>query len=168
MAQTGLLDINPGLIFWTLVTFVLLLVLLKKFVWGPIIDAVDRRENSLREMFENAEKTRLEAERLFKEYETQLGKARDEVNRILDEGKARASRSSDEILSKARVESQQLIDRARNEISLEREKAVDEIKRQVVEISLKAAEQLIGKTLAERDHRDFIEQAISDIDARIS
>ena len=65
-------------------------------------------------------------------------------------------------------EAEQIIIRARAEINQEREKAVDEIKQQVVKISLKAAEQIIGKTLVERDHRDYIEQAISDIDARIS
>ncbi len=167
MAQTGLLDINPGLIFWTLVTFIVLLIVLKKYVWGPVLDAVDRREIRLREMFESAEKSRNEAERLLKEHEAHLAGARDEVNRILEDGKARAGRSADEIIGKARAEAQQFIERAKAEISQEREKAVDEIKQQVVRISLSAAEQLIEKSLSETEHRGFIEKAISDIDARV-
>jgi len=162
-----LLAINPGLIFWTAVTFVILLLLLKRFVWGPILDAVDRREQSLKMMFDNAEQSRKEAQELLERYEKQLGKAREEVNKIIEEGKSKAGKSADEIIAKARSEAFDILENAKVEIGRERDRAAAEIRQQVVTISLKAAERLIQKTLQERDHRQFIEQAITEIDTKI-
>lgn len=161
-----LLAINPGLIFWTAVTFVILLLLLKRFVWGPILDAVDRREQSLKIMSDNAEQSRKEAQELLERYERKLAQARKDVNKIIEEGKSKAGKSTDEIIAKARTEAGDLLERAKVEISRERDTAAAEIREHVVKISLKAAERLIQKTLQERDHRQFIEQAISEIDAK--
>ena len=104
MEQTSLLSVNPGLIFWTLITFVVLLLLLAKFVWGPIIAAVERRENSFKEMFDGAENAKNEAQQLLKNYEDQLAGARDDMNQILEEGKTKAGKVSDEIIGKANSE----------------------------------------------------------------
>lgn len=160
-----LLAINPGLIFWTLVTFVILLLLLKKFVWGPVIDAVDRRETNLKALFDNAEKAQAEAKALLQQYERQLALARDEVNKILEEGRTRAAKSADQIVQRSRREAEEQLERARAEIDREREKATADIRDHVVKISLKAAERLIEQTLDERQHRGFIEQAITQIEA---
>ena len=92
MGQTSLLEINPGLIFWTIVTFVILLLLLKKFVWGPILDAVERREQSIKMMFDNAENSRRKAQELLEKYERRLAEARQEVNKIIEEGKTKAGK----------------------------------------------------------------------------
>ena len=167
MEQTSLLSVSPGLIFWTVVTFVILLLLLKKFVWGPIIDAVDRREKSLKEMFDGAENARDEAQELLKRYEDQLAQARNDVNQMIEEGKGKAGKAGDEIIGKASSEADQIIERAKAEISRERQKAVEELKAQVVKISLAAAERLIERNLAEQDHRGLIEQTISDIDRKM-
>ena len=164
MEQTSLLSINPGLIFWTIVTFVVLLLLLKKFVWGPIIDAVDRRESSVKEMLDGAENARNEAQEILKKYEDQLSGARDDVNRMIEDGKTRAGKAGDEIIGKAKNAADQIIERAKTEITREREKAVQELKAQVVKISLAAAERLIERNLSEKDHRDLIEQTISEMD----
>ncbi len=167
MEQTSLLSVSPGLIFWTVVTFVILLLLLKKFVWGPIIDAVDRREKSLKEMFDGAENARDEARELLKRYEDQLAQARSDVNQMIEEGKGKAGKAGDEIIGKASSEAEQILERAKAEISRERQKAVEELKAQVVKISLAAAERLIERNLAEHDHRSLIEQTISDIDRKM-
>ncbi|HUU28098.1 MAG TPA: F0F1 ATP synthase subunit B [archaeon] len=167
MGQTSLLEINPGLIFWTLITFVILFLLLKKFVWGPVLDAVDRREQSLKNMFDNAEKAQAEAKQLLERYENQLGQAKEEVGKILEDGKSRAARSTEEIVQRARRQADEIVERAKVEIDRERQKATDEIKEHVVRISLKAAERLIEKTLDDREHRDLIQQAISEIDTGI-
>jgi F-type H+-transporting ATPase subunit b len=160
----NLLSVNPGLIFWTIVTFIVLLLLLKKFVWGPIIDAVDRREQSIKDMIDEAEKTRNEAQEILKGYEDKLAGARDEMNKLIEDGKTRAGKASDEILSKAKSEAELQVERAKSEITRERHKAVEELKAQVVKISLSAASRLIKRNLAEQDHRDLIEQTISEID----
>ncbi len=167
MEQTSLLSINPGLIFWTIVTFVVLLLLLKKFVWGPILDAVDRRERSVKEMLEGAEKARDEAREILNKYQEQLAGAGEEVNRLIEDGKARAGKAGDEIIGKARSEADQIIERAKAEIIREREKAVQELKAQVVKISLAAAGRLIERSLAEQDHRELIEQTISEMDEKL-
>ena len=167
MEQTSLLSVNPGLIFWTLVTFVILMLLLKKFVWGPIIAAVERREDSLKEMFDGAENAKNEAQQLLKRYEDQLAGARDEMNQLIEEGKARAGKAGDEIIGKASSEAEQLVERAKAEINRERQKAIEELKAQVVKISLAAAERLIERNLAEKDHRELIQQTISEIDRKM-
>lgn len=160
----NLLSVNPGLIFWTIITFLVLLLLLKKFVWGPIIDAVDRREQSIKEMIDKAEKTRNEAQEILRSYEDKLAGARDEVNKLIEDGKARAGKAGDELISKAKSEAELQVERAKSEITRERHKAVEELKAQVVKISLSAASRLIKRNLAEQDHRDLIEQTISEID----
>jgi len=167
MEQTSLLSVNPGLIFWTLVTFVILMLLLKKFVWGPIIAAVERREDSLKEMFDGAENAKNEAQQLLKRYEDQLAGARDEMNQLIEEGKAKAGKAGDEIIGKASSEAEQLVERAKAEINRERQKAIEELKAQVVKISLAAAERVIERNLAEQDHRNLIQQTISEIDRKM-
>ncbi|MEA2062537.1 MAG: F0F1 ATP synthase subunit B [Gemmatimonadota bacterium] len=163
----SLLSINPGLIFWTCVTFVILLMLLKKFVWGPIIDAVDRREQSLKDMFDGAERAKDEARQILENYEKKLSGARGEVNEMIEDGKARAGKSAEEIIGKADSEANRIIEAAKAEIGHERQKAVEELKAQVVKISLTAAGRLIERSLAEQDHRDLIEQTISEIDKKM-
>lgn len=167
MEQTSLLSVNPGLIFWTLVTFVVLLMLLKKFVWGPIIDAVERREDSFKEMFEGAENAKNEAQQLLKRYEDQLAGARNDMNQLIEEGKVRAGKAGDEIIGKASSEAKQLVEEAKAEITRERQKAIEELKAQVVKISLAAAERVIERNLAEQDHRNLIQQTISEIDRKM-
>ncbi len=167
MAQDSLLQVSPGLIIWTVVTFLILLVLLKKFVWGPVIAAVDRREESLKAMFDEAGKARDEAGKLLEKYEQQLAEARDEVNRMIGDGKSRAKKTADELVEKARRETLDMAEKAKAEIVREREKASAEIREDVVRISLKAAEQLINMKLEDAEHREFIEKAIAQIDAEV-
>jgi len=167
MGQTSLLEINPGLVVWTLVTFVALLLILKKFVWGPILAAVDRREESLKQMFESAEKAKLQAQQLLESYEKQLAAAREEVEKIIENGKIRAGKAADEIIAQAHEESRELVERAKAEIIRERDEAAAQIRNEVVRISLEAAERLIMKSLEEADHRRFIEQTIADIETRV-
>jgi len=162
-----LLAINPGLIFWTAVTFVIFFLLLRKFVWGPILDAVDRREQSLKIMFDNAEQAKNEAQELLERYEGQLAQARKDVDKIIEEGKSKAGKSAEEIMAKTKTEAADLLEKAKVEISRERDQAAAEIREQVVKISLRAAERLIQRTLEERDHRQFIKQAISEIDTKV-
>lgn len=167
MGQTSLLEINPGLVVWTLVTFVALLLILKKFVWGPILAAVDRREESLKQMFESAEKAKLQAQQLLESYEKQLAAAREEVEKIIENGKIRAGKAADGIIAQAHEESRELVERAKAEIIRERDEAAARIRSEVVRISLEAAERLIVKTLDEADHRRFIEQTIAEIETRV-
>ena len=162
-----LLNVHSGLLIWTIVTFLILLWLLKKFVWGPIIDAVERREQSLKQMHDGAEKARDEAKQLLSRYEEQLAGAREDVNRLIEEGKARAEKVGDEIKGSANSEADLIIARAKAEITRERQKAVAELKAQVIKISLATAERLLERSLAEQDHRDLIEQTISEIDKKM-
>ena len=159
-----LLAINPGLIFWTIVTFVILLLILKQFVWGPIIEAVDRRESSLQAMYDKAEKAKSEADEMLAQYQQKLDEARTEVNKMIEDGKVQATKTADDITAKARSEAEQVIERAKNEIDAQRKLAVDEIKSQAVNLSLQAAERLIRKELDDADHRKLVEQAIYEID----
>src|SRR4030043_1837074 len=83
----SLVDINPGLIFWTVITFLLLMLILKKIAWKPILAALDQRENAIKESLEKAEKAKDEAQRILYENQANLAKAEEESKKIIEQGR---------------------------------------------------------------------------------
>ena len=108
-----MLEINPGLIAWTLLVFVVLLVLLKSVAWKPIIEALRKREESIHEALDTAAKAQREAEKLLAEHRAQLAKMNDEAARILQEAKHNAEKMKSEIINQAHATTHQMIDRAK-------------------------------------------------------
>src|SRR5947208_1125159 len=101
-----MLELNPGLTIWTIVTFVALLVILRAFAWKPIIAALTARENAIRESLEKAEHARQEAERMIAEHISRLAKAEEEARRILIEAREQAEKIKDDIAAKTRQEAE--------------------------------------------------------------
>ena len=83
----GLLDVNPGLMIWTVVTFILLLFILKKVAWKPILNSLNERETFIKDSLDKAEKARIEAEKMFEENKANLEKAEEEAQKVIDQGK---------------------------------------------------------------------------------
>jgi len=120
----GLYDINTGLSFWTLVVFGILVFLLGKFAWGPILGAVQAREQGIQAALDEAAARNQEAARLLAEHKEQLADARRQASELIAEGKASGEEVRAEIEGKAREEAQAIIDRARVEIERERDAAI--------------------------------------------
>jgi F-type H+-transporting ATPase subunit b len=157
----GLFDINVGLSIWTIVIFVTVLIVLWRFAFGPILAAVNAREESINRALEEAQNRQLEAERLLKEHKEQLADARRQAQEILAEGREAAGRLQKELEGKAREESEAILTRARAEIGREKEAAVETLRGEAVDLALAAASKLLHQKLdGEQDRKlvmDFVD-----------
>jgi len=158
-----LLTPNVGLIFWTALTFILLLLILKKLAWKPILEALDARERRIKESLDKAAAAQRDAEKTLAEYRKMLEQARQEAQEIINRSRKTAETTKEEILAKSQEEAQRLLQRAKREITLEREKAIEEIKRKAVDLSLAMASKVIRKSLTPENHRELIEQSLEEM-----
>ncbi len=158
-----LLQVNPGLIVWTTITFLFLLWVLKKLAWKPILSALESREERIRSALDDAEKNRQEAEKKLAEYEKMIEDAKRESQEIVNKGRKTAEMLKEEVVQKANEEAARMLEKAKREISLEREKAVDEIRKLAVDLSVDAASKLIGKNLTDEDHKKIAEKYIQEM-----
>ena len=157
------LSFDPGLFMWTIVTFLIVLCILKWKAWGPLMSALDKREEDIREALSSAEKAREEADKVAKDYDTMIRKAQSEAQKIVAESKATGERVREEIKVTAEKEAREILDKAQVQIDSAKEKAVQEIKSVVVDFSLKAASKVIEKNLESEDNRRLINNAIEGI-----
>ena len=143
----GPLVVNGGLMIWTLVIFGILLLVLKRFAWPVVLGAVRDREKALEEQIAAAERNRAESARLLEEHKQLLAEARTSAHALIVEAKGMAENERAVALEKTRHEQEELLDRARREIGAERDRAVQELRREAVDLSLAAASRLIGQRL---------------------
>jgi F-type H+-transporting ATPase subunit b len=159
-----LLTPNVGLAVWTILTFVIVLLVLRRYAWKPILDAMEARERGIQRLIDDAEQTRAEAEALLQQYRKQLEEARAEGARILAEGKTAAERVREDMLARAKAEAESIVARAGHEIDLERQKAVSEVKEQAVELAIAAASKVIEENLTDERHRRLVEDYLKQIE----
>ncbi|MBD3276080.1 MAG: F0F1 ATP synthase subunit B [Candidatus Marinimicrobia bacterium] len=162
----GLLDIDPGMIIWTIITFVLLIVLLRKTAWKPILAVIDEREKTIQESLEQAEKAQQEAEQKMQEYQEKLAEARREAREIINEGKDSAEKIKAEIIEEAETQKKKMIDDARDQISAERDQAMRDIKDSVSDIAISAASKILQKQVSADAHMDIIERSMQDFGSK--
>ncbi len=158
-----LLSVEPGLIFWTAVTFLLLLGVLWKFAWNPILGALDARERAIQKTIEDAERLQAEAAEVLEEHQKRLAEAREERNKILDEARKAGEHLKTDVLEKARTEAEQVLARAKRQIELETEQALLTIRDEAAELAVKAAERVIERSLSDDDHRRMAREAVSEL-----
>ncbi len=157
-----LITINPGLVIWTLITFVLLFFILKKFAWGPILTALDKREQSIKDNVVQAQKTREEAETILADYKGKLDSIKEEARQLVEEGKAKGEQAREELLEQARKEYEEQLGRARKEIDLAKQKALDEFQQFAVDLTLEMASRVTRKSLSDADHRKLALDALEE------
>ncbi len=158
-----LLAADPGLIFWTIVTFLLLLGILWKFAWNPILGALDAREMAIQKTIDDAERLQAEAEAVLTEHQQRLAESRAEGNRILDEARQAGEHMKKDILEKARAESEKVLERAHRQMELETEQAIQTIRAQAADLALKAAEKVLERSLTDADHRRLADEALAEL-----
>ncbi len=157
------LSFDEGIFLWTVVTFLVVLVILRWKAWGPLMDALDKRESDIREALGAADKAREEAEKMSHDYEEMVKKARAEAQQIVANGKVTAERVKSSIEDDARLKAADLLEKAKIQINAERDKAIGEIRSAVVDLSLQAATKVIEKNLDSADNRRLIDQTLSEI-----
>lgn len=159
----GLFNVNLGLSAWTVIVFLVLLFVLTKFAWRPILDAVEAREEGIREALEEAARRQEEAEKLVREQREQLNDARRKAREIIAEGREAGERVRRDIEEKAREEGQRMLERARREIEREKDAALETVRTEAVELAMAAASRLLEQRLdAERD-RELILDYLDDL-----
>ena len=151
---------HGGTLFWTAVTFVVLLLILSKFAWKPILQGLAEREAKIKESLEAAEKAKLEVQDAAGRQEKILEEAKKEAQEILAKSRNSAELIKEEIVEKAKKEAEGMVETAQRSIELSRDKAIEEIKTLAVELSMAATQQLIGKSLDKSDHESIIRSSL--------
>ena len=141
----GPLDVNGGLVIWTLIVFGLLFAVLRKYAWPVMLEAVEAREEALERQLAEAEKNRLESEQLLAQHKALIAEARTGAQELLAEAKRAAEKEHAIALEKTRQEQEALLERARREIASERDKALAELRKETVDLTLAAAAKLVGE-----------------------
>ncbi len=158
-----MLSINPGLTIWTIISFALFLVILSKFAWKPIIQALGAREDQIRSALEQAEKARAEAAEMMKQNEKNMARAEEEFRKLVREGKAVADKMKDDILTKARQQAQQEVDRAHQEIQRDVERAKVQLRSEVADLAIRAAEKILDETLDATRQKKIVDNFLNQL-----
>jgi len=162
--QSGdLLSPNGGLMFWTLVTFVILLIILGRLVFPKITAAVEAREKALEEAIEGAKRDREEAARALAEQQRQIEAAGAEAQKIIVEGRQIGDNLRAQMIEETHQQQQQMLERARTEIEREKEDAIAELRREAIELAIAGASKVIERNLDDQSNRKIVESFLSSI-----
>jgi F-type H+-transporting ATPase subunit b len=159
----GIMDLNPGLSLWTAITFLVLIVVLGKVAWGPIVKMLDERERTIRDAIEQAKKERAEAEKMLAAQKESLQKAQREAAELAKRSQGEVEKLRQELTARARKEADELVASARVQIQEEKSKALGELRGQVADMAIEVAKRLIPKAVDEKTHRALVEEFVQQL-----
>jgi F-type H+-transporting ATPase subunit b len=151
-----MLSIEPGLLIWTIITFLALVAVLRKVAWKPLLAALEQRETTIRDSLDEAHRARDEAQKLLAENQRILAEANRESARILEQGREEAERMRTSLTEQARQEAQRLVEDARRDIERERHTAIQDLKSTAADLALVAAGRLLNTSVSDDDHRRLV------------
>jgi F-type H+-transporting ATPase subunit b len=164
LAANALISVTPGLMIWTIVCFLIALYVLKRFAFGPIQKAIDDRRDRIRESIEEADRAREEARNLLEEHRKLVGKAKSDAEEILADARKTADAQRERVREETEADRQRRLDETKRQIDAETQRALEQIRAEVAELTLVATAKVTGKVLDRDDHRKLIEDAIGDLD----
>jgi len=164
----ALLSPNAGLMLWTFILFIALYFILSKFAFPKITEAVEAREAALQAAIDAAKQDRDAAAKLLADQRGQLESARDEAQRIINEGRAAGEQLRAKMLEETHTEQQNMLDRARREIGAERDRAIAELRREAVDLAIAGASKVIAKNLDDAANRQIVESFLATIPTQTS
>lgn len=156
---------DPGLYIWTIVTFLVLLVLLAKFAWGPLLDALEKRQDAIRKSLDDARQAKEELQRIQAEAQKILAEARTEAGEIVSRTRTDAARFADEMKVKARADAEALVKHAERQIEMQTARAVDTIRHEAVDLSVAIASKILRRDISKEDNERLIDDALKQIDS---
>ena len=156
---------DPGLYIWTIATFLILLWLLAKYAWRPLLEALERRQESIRKSLDDAQKAKQELERLHVESQRILSVARSEADQILSNTRSDANRFRDELKQKAQAEAAGIVKNAERQIAMETARALQQIRTEAVDLSIAIASKLLARNVSKEDNARLIEETFTQIEA---
>jgi F-type H+-transporting ATPase subunit b len=157
-------EISPGLFVWSVVTFLILMALLYKFAFGPLLAMQKERQDEIHGSIVEAESLRDEAHALLADYKEQLALARHEAEEILERSRKVGETTKAEILEEARVQVERSMEKSREQIERETQQALQQIKQEVAALTMAAAEKVARRSFSDTDHMRMIQEAIAEID----
>ena len=166
LAAGSLTTINPGLTLWTGITFLVLLFVLGRFAWGPIVKMLAERERTIRDAIESAKKERAEAERMLAEQKESLARAQREAAELAKRNAQDVEKLRVELTERARKEADELVATARRQVAEEIAKARGELKAMVVDLAIDAAGRLVKANLDDKAQRALVEEYIAQLPAQ--
>lgn len=163
LLAAGLTDVNFALSFWTAVTFVILLFVLGKFAWRPILQMIEAREKTIADALESARKERAAAEAAAAEMKASLERAREESAQLIRRNQQEVAAAKSELMAAARKESDDLLQAARKTIQEEKRQAIAELRGQAVDMAIEAANRLVQMNMDEKKQKQLVEEYISQL-----
>ena len=164
LAANPLIEVSTGLMIWTLICFGITFYVLKRFAFGPIQKAIDARRERIRQSLEEADRARAEARRLLEEHRELRARARGDAEEVLAEARRVAESMRERVREETDADRQRRLEETRRQIEAETQRALGQIRAEVGELALVAAEKVTRKSLTDADQRRLIEDAIRDLD----
>jgi F-type H+-transporting ATPase subunit b len=158
-----LVQVDPGLFIWTIVVFLVLLTLLAKFAWKPLLQALETRQNTITKALDDAQKAKVELERLNQESEAIIRKARGEADAIITSSRADAERLKVELRDKAKAEADGIVKNAERQIQLETARALQQIRHEAADLGVAIASKLIQRNITKEDNEKLIDEALKQL-----
>ena len=158
-----LLDPHVGLIIWTIITFLVVLLVLKKFAWPQLLASLDEREKRISDALAAAEQARQEAAEVLQEHRQKIAAAEEEARKIVAEARAAGANVRQTIVSQAREEAERMLDQARTSIESEKRAAIAELRRETANLAVQAAGVLIDANLDDEKNRGLVDDLIAKI-----
>ncbi len=156
---------DPGLYIWTILTFLVLVALLAKFAWRPLLEALETRQAAIRKSLDDARQAKQDLERLHAESAKILAEARAEAEAMISRTRSDADRFREELKQKARSEAATIVKNAEKQIELETSRALQQIRHEAVEISVAIASKLLQKNVTKADNERLIEDTFKQVEA---
>src|SRR3954463_8328861 len=164
LAANPLIQVTPGLMIWTIVCFLITLFVLKRYAFGPIQKAIDERRERIRQSIEEADRAREEARRLLEEHKKLIGRAKTDAEEILAEARRIAEANERRMREELETDRQRRLEETRKQIEAETRRALEQIRLEVVDLSLLAAAKVTRKSLDDADQKRLIEEAVGELD----
>lgn len=155
---------DPGLFIWTILTFLVLLTLLAKFAWKPLLEALETRQQGIRKALDDAQAAKQELERLEQESAQMMRKARAEAEAIITQSRADADRLREEIRQKAKADAEGILRNAERQIQLETGRALQQIRSEAVDLSVMIASKIIQRNITREDNERLIADALTQVE----
>ena len=155
---------DVGLMIWTLIVFGVSLYVLAKVAFPRIAEALDKRQRAIEESIEASERTRREADVLLAEYRERLAEARSQADEIVARARKTGEAAEAELVTEAKAKREEMLSQTRRDIETETRRAIQEIREEVADLTVRATEKVTRKTLDEKDQKRLVEEALSELD----
>jgi F-type H+-transporting ATPase subunit b len=157
---------DPGLFVWTILTFLILVALLARFAWRPLLQALERRQATIAQSLEDAQRARQELERLQRESAQIMAQARAEAESMLARSRSDADALREELKQKARTEAAGIVKNAERQIQLETARAVQQIRHEAVDLSVAIASKILRRQVTREDNEALIQEALKQVESQ--